>query len=77
MGAQISKTGNILISPQHNPIFYTVMAKHIGTPPFLSDNAPLFPQKICNYKRLAILMFVSFLFFISMTQKSAETKSQR
>ena len=44
-------------------ISYTVMVKNIGTPALLSDNAPLLPEKCCNYKCFGIHMFI-YLHFV-------------
>ena len=38
----------------------TVMVKNIGTPALLSDNAPILPEKCCNYKCFGIYMFIYF-----------------
>lgn len=51
------------------------MAKNVGTPGILSDNATLCPENGCNYKCLGVLVFIYFV-CIGMTQKSGETKSQ-
>ena len=39
-------------------ITHTVMVKNIGTPALFSDNAPLLPEKCCNYKCFGIHVYL-------------------
>ena len=54
---------------------HTVMAKSIGTPALLLDNAPLLPKNGCNYKCFGNHMFISFLFALEQHKKTQRKKS--